>query len=90
MPMLLHTLPSRRRRRWRARVLRTRIAVATSLILLTAYAAWPSKDAMQQASDPAGTFPQTVVAAPMQSIDSEGMRSDADQASDAAQDVGDH
>lgn len=90
MPMLLHTLPSRRRRRWRTRVLRTRIAVATAVVLLTAYTVWPSKDAMLQASVPAHLLPQTVTAVPMQSIDTEGALSDTGRASDAAQDVGGH
>lgn len=80
MSMLLQTLPSRRRSRRRARVVRARVFFVCIALLLSAYLAWPPSAARTNA-------PTTIApheAEPEQSIDTEGALGGGRRDSDAA------
>ncbi len=84
MPMLLQTLPSRRRSRRRTRVVRARTLFVCIALLLSAYLVWspPAASPGAPVAVPAVAAPRE--AEPEQSIDTEGALSGWRQDSDAA------
>lgn len=84
MSMLLHTQPSRRHSRRRARVVRARTLFVFIALLLSAYLFWsrPAAQTTAAAASPAGAAPHE--AEPEQSIDTEGALSGGGHAFEAA------